>query len=131
MTSTIASSSEFKDRKHPKVLCLFDVDGTLTLARQGLSLEFLDLLRRLRETCVTGVVGGSDLKKIREQLQVTPTDFTQQFDYVFAENGLTAFRLGKPIASQSFITWLGEERYQKLVKFCLKYIANLDIPVMR
>lgn len=123
--------ASFADRKHPKVLCLFDVDGTLTLARQSMSPEFLDLLAQLRKTCVTGVVGGSDLKKVREQLQVTPTDFVQQFDYVFAENGLTAFRSGVPIASQSFIGWLGEERYQKLAKFCLKYIANLELPIMR
>ncbi|PWY96929.1 eukaryotic phosphomannomutase [Testicularia cyperi] len=119
------------DRKHPKVLCLFDVDGTLTPARQGASPEMIELLAQLRKTCVTGVVGGSDLKKIREQLQVTPADFLTQFDYVFAENGLTAYRNAEPLASQSFIGWLGEERYQKLAKFCLKYIAGLEIPVMR
>ena len=56
---------------------------------------------------------------------------TSLFDYCFAENGLTAYRLGQPLASQSFINWLGEEKYQRLVKFVLRYIADLNIPVMR
>lgn len=53
------------------------------------------------------------------------------FDFSFSENGLTAFKLGKPLPSQSFIQWMGEEKYKKLVNFILKYIAELDIPVKR
>lgn len=53
------------------------------------------------------------------------------FDYCFAENGLTAIRLGSPLESNSFINYIGEERYQKLVNFCLKYIANTDLPRKR
>ena len=54
------------------------------------------------------------------------------FDFGFAENGLVAYRLGKPLASNSFIEWLGEEKYQKLAKFCLRYISNLEgLPAMR
>jgi phosphomannomutase len=44
---------------------------------------------------------------------------------------LTAFRLGKSLASNSFIEWIGEEKYQKLANFCLKYIANLELPRKR
>ena len=54
------------------------------------------------------------------------------FDFAFAENGLTAFRLGKPLPSMSFIKWLGEDKYQRLAKFCLRYISNLEgLPAMR
>jgi len=53
------------------------------------------------------------------------------FDFAFAENGLTAYRLGKPLESQSFITFVGEERYKKLVNFILHYVADLDIPIKR
>src|ERR1700733_254858 len=54
------------------------------------------------------------------------------FDFSFAENGLTAYRLGQPLPSNSFLQQLGEERYQKLAKFCLKYISNLEgLPAMR
>ena len=53
------------------------------------------------------------------------------FDFCFAENGLTAIRLGEQLPSNCFIKWLGEEKYKKLVKFVLHYIADLDIPVKR
>lgn len=53
------------------------------------------------------------------------------FDFAFAENGLTAYKLGKPLESQSFIKYVGEERYKKLVNFILHYVADLDIPIKR
>jgi phosphomannomutase len=54
------------------------------------------------------------------------------FDFCFAENGLTAYRLGQPLPSHSFLQQLGEERYQKLAKFCLRYISELEgLPAMR
>lgn len=53
------------------------------------------------------------------------------FDFGFAENGLTAYRLGKQLQSQSFIKFVGEERYKKLVNFILHYVADLDIPIKR
>ncbi|CAG7851565.1 Phosphomannomutase Short=PMM [Serendipita indica DSM 11827] len=53
------------------------------------------------------------------------------FDYAFAENGLTAYKMGKQLQSQSFIKFLGEERYKPLVNFILHYIADLDIPIKR
>ena len=34
-------------RKNPGVVCLFDVDGTLTPARQTVSKEMLDTLKEL------------------------------------------------------------------------------------
>lgn len=39
--------------------------------------------------------------------------------------------MGKPLSSNSFIQWLGEEKYQKLVNFTLKYIADLKLPKKR
>ena len=53
------------------------------------------------------------------------------FDFAFAENGLTAYRLGKKLPSHSFIEFVGEERYKKLVNFILHYIADMDIPIKR
>lgn len=54
-----------------------------------------------------------------------------KFDYGFAENGLTAYKQGKQLPSQSFIKHIGEERYKPLVNFILHYIADLDIPIKR
>lgn len=91
----------------------------------------LALLSQLRSKCAIGYVGGSDLVKQQEQLGGPGISVTSLFDFCFAENGLTAFRLGEPLASQSFITWLGEEKYQRLANFCLRYIADLKLPVKR
>lgn len=91
----------------------------------------LQLLAALRQKVAIGYVGGSDLAKQQEQLGTSSVHVTTLFDYCFPENGLGAFRMGVPLPSQSFIGWLGEDKYKRLVKFCLKYVAGLDIPVMR
>ncbi|KAF9564271.1 phosphomannomutase [Agrocybe pediades] len=123
-------SSAFADRPNKK-LCLFDVDGTLSLARQSASPEMKATLAALRKKYVIGFVGGSDLMKIIEQLQSGTENVLDEFDYGFAENGLTAFKLGKKLPSHTFIEFLGEEKYKKLVNFCLHYIADLDLPIKR
>jgi phosphomannomutase len=92
----------------------------------------LSLLQSLRQKCAIGFVGGSDLVKQEEQLgKPAGAPVTSLFDFCFAENGLTAYKLGQPLASNSFIRWIGEPQYKELVNFCLHYIADLDIPVKR
>ncbi|KAK9479543.1 phosphomannomutase [Lipomyces japonicus] len=116
------------EREIKNTLVLFDVDGTLTPARLQASDEILELLKELRKKVAIGFVGGSDLAKQKEQLGDNLLDL---FDYAFSENGLTAYRLGEKLASQSFINWIGEEKYKKLVKFVLRYLAELDLPKVR
>ena len=117
--------------------------------QKGASPEMLQTLRQLRKKVVIGFVGGSNLAKITEQLETEGnngvsisaylkvwlslkwTSAIQDFDYAFAENGLTAYKLGKEFPSQSFIKFLGEEKYKVLAKFILHYIADLDIPIKR
>lgn len=118
----------FSEREQPKTLVLFDVDGTLTPARLFISDEMKTTLEKLRKKCVIGFVGGSDLSKQVEQLG---DDVLQQFDYCFSENGLTAYKLGKELASQSFIDWIGEKKYNELAKFILRYLSEIDLPVRR
>ncbi|CAK7906277.1 phosphomannomutase [[Candida] anglica] len=116
----------FAHKENSKILVLFDVDGTLTPARLVISDEMRQTLKKLREKVVIGFVGGSDLAKQVEQLGPTVLD---DFDYCFSENGLTAYKLGKELASQSFIGWIGNEKYNKLVKFVLRYLSEIDIPI--
>ncbi|KAI9511584.1 eukaryotic phosphomannomutase [Russula earlei] len=123
-------SQDFAGRPLKKLL-LFDVDGTLTPARQNVSPEMFELLQELRKKVAIGFVGGSDFVKISEQLSISGNNVVEDFDFAFAENGLTAYRLGKPLESQSFIKAVGEERYKKLVNFILHYVADLDIPIKR
>ncbi|KAJ3183223.1 Phosphomannomutase [Gaertneriomyces sp. JEL0708] len=120
--------ADWSDRPMPKTLVLFDVDGTLTPARKDISPEMKQLLADLRKKVVIGFVGGSDLSKQKEQLG---DDCLLDFDFCFSENGLTAYRSGKVLASQSFINWIGEDEYKKLSNFILRYIADLDLPRKR
>jgi phosphomannomutase len=77
-------------------------------------------------------VGGSDFSKQEEQLgKPAGTPVTTLFDFCFAENGLTAYKLGQALPSNSFIKWIGEDQYKELASFALHYIADLDIPVKR
>ena len=70
--------------------------------------------------------------KQQEQLGTQALPVTAMFDFCFAENGLTAYRLGQPLPSHSFLQHLGEEKYQRLAKFCLRYISELEgLPAMR
>ncbi|MCJ1329135.1 Phosphomannomutase [Thelotrema lepadinum] len=112
-------------------ICLFDVDNTLTLPRRTVTPEMLSLLSALRHKCAIGFVGGSNLVKQQEQLGTPSLPVTSLFDFSFAENGLTAFRMGVPLPSSSFIAWLGETTYKKFVNWILVYIAGLDIPIKR
>jgi phosphomannomutase len=95
------------------------------------TLEMLQLLAELRRKVAIGFVGGSDLVKQQEQLGTPTIPVTGLFDFCFSENGLTAFKSGVPLASNSFIKWLGEDKYKELVKFILHYLADLDIPIKR
>jgi phosphomannomutase len=121
----------------------------------------LQTLSALRHKVAIGFVGGSNLPKQQEQLGTPEVNVTTLFDFCFAENGLTAYRLGEPLTGSSFIEWLGEEKYKQLVKLyvwspisdfpyqhatrlytigshgtnsltsILHYIADLDIPIKR
>ncbi|KAG8663889.1 phosphomannomutase isoform X2 [Manihot esculenta] len=102
--------------RRPGLIALFDVDGTLTAPRKVATPEMLEFMQKLRKVVAVGVVGGSDLSKISEQLGKT---VTEDYDYVFSENGLVAHKDGKLIGTQEFIN------------FTLHYIADLDIPIKR
>lgn len=120
--------TDFQDREYPKTLCLFDVDGTLTPARQLITPEMQKVLNALKKKCAIGFVGGSDLSKQKEQLG---PNVVNEFDFCFSENGLTAYKFGKSLPAQSFIEWLGQKKYNEFVIWVLKYLADLDLPVRR
>lgn len=110
------------------VIALFDVDGTLTAPRKEATSKMLAFMQDLRKVVKVGIVGGSDLVKIAEQLGSTVVN---NYDYVFAENGLVAYKDGKLIGTQSLKTHLGEEKLREFINFTLHYIADLDIPIKR
>ncbi|XP_043567524.1 phosphomannomutase 2 isoform X2 [Chiloscyllium plagiosum] len=111
-----------------RVLCLFDVDGTLTKPRQKITPEMDEYIQRLREKVKIGVVGGSDFDKIKEQLGA---DVVCKVDYVFAENGLVAYKAGKFFAKQTIQSLVGEDILQDLINYCLNYMAKIKLPKKR
>lgn len=54
-----------------------------------------------------------------------------EYDYLFSENGLVAYKEGKLLAIQSLKKFLGEDKLKELINFVLHYIADLDIPIKR
>lgn len=130
-TAAASVYPSLENRPLKGTVVLFDVDKTLSPARGSASPEMLTLLSQLRHKCAIGYVGGSDFSKQQEQLGSSTVSVTSLFDFCFSENGLNAFRLGKPLASTSFIQWLGEEKYQTMVNFLLKYLSEVRLPKKR
>ncbi|KAM7275696.1 hypothetical protein ACFE04_017562 [Oxalis oulophora] len=112
----------------PGLIALFDVDGTLTAPRKGVTPQMLQFMKDLRKIVTVGVVGGSDLCKISEQLGQSVTN---DYDFVFSENGLMAHKDGKLVDTQSIKEFIGEQKLKELINFTLHYIADLDIPIKR
>jgi len=87
----------------------------------------LSIVETVRKKGFTvGVVGGSDLSKIEEQLG---KDVFQNFDFVFPENGTVAYKKGEKISEINFKEWLGVQNLTKLNSYVLKYLGSLDIPI--
>ncbi|KAJ3583723.1 hypothetical protein NHX12_015662 [Muraenolepis orangiensis] len=103
------------------VLCLFDVDGTLTAARQRVTPVMAHFLQTLRSRHRVGVVGGSDLGKIKEQLG---DDVIQRVDYLFAENGLVAYKDGQLLSVQMNSYRKSTKLYHSSMKL-YKYLSQL------
>ncbi|GIY80545.1 phosphomannomutase [Caerostris extrusa] len=112
-----------------KDLCLFDVDGTLTLSRQPIKPEMKAFLSELQKKVAVGLVGGSDLEKIAEQIM--EPNLVKSFDYVFAQNGLVAYKNGELIGKESILDHMGDEKLQPFINFCLHYMSKLTLPVKR
>ncbi|KAI8026038.1 hypothetical protein LOK49_LG02G00966 [Camellia lanceoleosa] len=96
--------------RKPGFIALFDVDvdGTLTAPPKVVTPDMLKFMQELRKVVTVGVVGGSDLVKISEQLGNSAIN---DYDYEFAENGLVAYKDGKLIGTQVFLrSYLGEEK---------------------
>ncbi|XP_058833971.1 phosphomannomutase [Topomyia yanbarensis] len=112
------------------ILLLFDVDGTLTKPRVAIDDEFKQFLyNEVRPRATIGVVGGSDLEKMFEQLN--GREILEKFDYVYPENGLLQYEKGAEVGRVSIAVHLGEEVLQRFINFVLHYLSELNIPVKR
>ena len=111
------------------VICLFDVDGTITDPRQRIKPDMEQFLDKLKEKVTVGLVGGSDLVKILEQLGGDHA--LPKYDYLFSENGLVTHKAGKLIFQENIVKFIGEEKLQKFINFVLRYMSELELPFKR
>ncbi|KAK9729481.1 Eukaryotic phosphomannomutase [Popillia japonica] len=113
-----------------KILCLFDVDGTITRARQVIDPEMNEfLISVIKPLSALGLVGGSDFNKIAEQMN--GSDIIHRFDFVFAENGLVYYKYGKEGPRQSIEKHLTEDDLQRFINYCLHCLSKLRLPKKR
>ena len=112
--------------ENPRIIALFDVDGTLTIPRGEVKDDMMDVLKALRKKITVGIVGGSDLPKQQEQLGEGIVD---EVVWNFSQNGLVAYSNGKLLESNSVSKHLGEDNIKRIVNWVMKYLADLDLPV--
>lgn len=112
--------------KNPRVLALFDVDGTLTIPRGEITSSMMEFMTALSQEITVGIVGGSDLPKQEEQLG---EGVVQKFPWNFSQNGLVAYKNGELLEQQTISNFIGEDNVKRIVNWTLKYIADLDIPI--
>lgn len=112
----------------PRIIALFDVDGTLTIPRGEVKPDMMNSLKELRQKITVGIVGGSDLPKQEEQLG---KGIVNEVLWNFSQNGLVAYKNGQLLESNSISKHLGEENIKRIVNWSMKYLADLDIPVKR
>jgi len=113
---------------NPRIIALFDVDGTLTIPRGEVTPDMMAFMKSLSEKITVGIVGGSDLPKQEEQLG---DGIVKTFPYNFSQNGLVAYKDGEMLEIQTISKFLGEENIKKLVNWVMKYLADVDIPIKR
>ncbi|VDL74141.1 unnamed protein product [Nippostrongylus brasiliensis] len=96
-----------------RTVLVFDVDGTLTPARQKIHEDMRQFMMKVREHVPVAVVGGSDLVKIVEQLANSEEELLSQYDYVFSENGLVGFKGTEKYPTRAIQDHIGEDRLQQ------------------
>ena len=116
-------------RDRSKMLLLFDVDGTMTAPGLLIEPEMEKfMVEEVKPRATIGLVGGSDIKKIAEQMR--GLDVIKKYDYFFSENGLVAYKNGELIAEQSILKKFGEKNLQKMINFSLIYMSELELPCL-
>jgi len=112
--------------ENPRIIALFDVDGTLTIPRGEVKEDMMEVLKTLRKKITVGIVGGSDLPKQQEQLGDGIVD---EVVWNFSQNGLVAYHDGNLLESNSVSKHLGEDTIKRIVNWVMKYLCELDLPI--
>ncbi len=112
--------------ENPRIIALFDVDGTLTIPRGEITPEMRKFMEDLSKKITVGIVGGSDLPKQEEQLG---EGIVNMFPYNFSQNGLVAYKNGELLEAQTIAKFLGEDNIKRIINWTLKYLSEIDLPI--
>ena len=109
-------------------LLLFDVDNTLTESTKGIKKDMLICLENMvKKNYVLGIVGGSSIDKHLQQ--IGETKIFELFEYVFSQNGITAFMDGEEIHNNDIRNSLESEYIQEIINELLRIL--LDLPIKK
>ena len=86
-------------------------------------------MEALQQKVRVGIVGGSDLAKITEQ--ISGVEQAKKFDYLFSENGLVAYKQGNLLHEVSIQEFFGEEKLQDFINYALRYLSEIRLPCKR
>eukprot|EP00108_Taenia_solium_P010445 TsM_000967100 transcript=TsM_000967100 gene=TsM_000967100 len=98
-------------------------------SRTAVTPEMYEFICELDRKVTVGLVGGSDLCKIREQMGGSAA--LHRFKHVFTENGLVAYQYDQLICSKDIASHMGEETLQRLINFILRRLSEINLPLKR
>lgn len=110
-----------------KNLFMFDMDGTLTKARNSIAKDMVDTLKNLKSIADIAIISGSDLDYIKEQCQLLFDDVDEIIllpcngtkYYVYKDK---KFNLKKNVNMKSY---MGDKKYKSIINALLKYQIDL------
>lgn len=108
-------------------LFMFDMDGTLTKARNSITQDMVNALKNLKSVADIAIISGSDLDYIKEQCQLLfeniddiillPCNGTKYYLYKDKK-----FNLKKNVNMKSY---MGDKKYRSIINALLKYQIDL------
>tara|TARA_Y100001973_G_C5162150_1_gene314126 strand:- start:465 stop:1277 length:813 start_codon:yes stop_codon:yes gene_type:complete len=117
-----------------KNLVLFDMDGTLTPPRQALDYNLLAPLKVLTSYCDIGIVTGSDINYLRQQLKQLLENSRIRYNlHLLPCNGTKHYappsythEQHKLIFEKDFLEEVGRKNFQRIMKVLIDYQNHIS-----
>ncbi len=114
-------------KRGEKIICLFDVDGTICEHGQNIKDDMFNEIFKLKQrlNCELGIIGGGKYERICEQL------YNQQtlFKYIFSECGSVYYKDDKMIKNNVITRHKAFPIIQKLIRHSLKFISETNYEI--
>ena len=105
------------------MLILFDIDGTLTISGKQLDDDIINILEKLSERYVLGVVSGGKFDKIKWQLR----NAEKYFKYIFAECGSVLYIDSNLVYENKILNNCNLNVLNEIIKKSLYEISKMPI----